>query len=220
MKNLIISKSKLLLSLCIAGSMFLVVSCSENRTTNGTNDGTLGNDDRSNTGQGITGQGTANNQGNRDNTAIVVDNNSGQKFLMEASKMQHEEIALGRLAQQRGTSQHVKDLGNMMVQDHTKTLSEIQTLAQSQSITIPSTLENSSVDGYDKLSDKTGNDFDKSYTDLMVKHHKDAIDKFEKAAENTENSEVAAWARQKLPGLRTHLQHAETAKKRSDGSGS
>jgi putative membrane protein len=206
MKKRINFSSKMLQSLFVAGSMFLAVSCSENRTADSTNDGDM---------DGVERIGDADDL-NNENTAVVIENDNDAKFLMDIAEMQLEEINLGRLAQERATAPHVKELGSMMVQDHTKTLSEIQALAQSKSVTIPSTLENDDIDGYDKIEDKTGNDFDKEYTDLMVKHHKDAIDKFEKIANDGEDSEIKAWATQKLPTLRNHLEHAEAAKEKSD----
>ena len=54
------------------------------------------------------------------------------------------------------------------------------------------------------------NDFDKEYCDMMVKGHKDAIDMFEKAVNECEDSDIKSWASSMLPGLRTHLEHAMT----------
>jgi putative membrane protein len=205
MKKEINFSLKTLQTLFVAGSMFLVLSCSENRTTDSTDDADVDNIERLSNADNL----------NNENTAVVIENDKDSKFLMEVAEMQLEEIRLGKLAQERGAASHVKELGSMMVQDHTKTLTELQALAQSKSVSVPSNLDDDSIDGFDKVEDKTGNDFDKAYTDLMVKHHKDAIDLFEKASKDGEDSEIRTWASQKLPSLREHLQHAESAKEKS-----
>lgn len=44
-------------------------------------------------------------------TAVVIEEDHDIKFLMKAAEMQVEEINLGKLAQQKGTSPHVKEMG-------------------------------------------------------------------------------------------------------------
>src|SRR5687768_18565847 len=60
-----------------------------------------------------------------------------EKFLVDAAELNMEEIQLGQLAQQKGTSEDVKNLGKMMTDDHTKALSDLSALAASKSIAIP-----------------------------------------------------------------------------------
>lgn len=204
MNYLIKLKSILPYTLCLAGIVIFATSCSENNKADSNEEAeqenNMDNNERS----------AAN-----DETIVVIDNDNGSKFLMEAAMMQQEEISLGQLAQQKGTGAHVKELGRMMEAEHTKALSELTTLAQSKSVSIPSTA-NDSKDAYDKLNEKTGNDFDKAYSDLMVEKHEDAIEKFEKASTDSEDAEVKAWATSKLPALRTHLDHAKACKEKSD----
>jgi putative membrane protein len=51
---------------------------------------------------------------------------------------------------------------------------------------------------------------------MMVEHHEDAIELYEKAATDSEDATIRAYATEKLPGLKTHLQHAQAAKEKSD----
>lgn len=151
-----------------------------------------------------------------DNTILVVETDNDAKFLMAAAELQLEEIKLGTLAQEKGTSQHVKDLGKMMVSDHTNAMTELKALAASKSVSIPNTTTEDSNDNYMKLTDKSGNDFGKAYSQMMVDHHKDAISLFEKASEDAEDQEIQTWAMNKLPGLKMHLEHAEKCKEACD----
>ncbi|GAA0878378.1 hypothetical protein GCM10009119_13460 [Algoriphagus jejuensis] len=151
-----------------------------------------------------------------ENEIVVLDNDGPTVFLMKVAEIQLEEVSLGKLAQQKGTSSHVKELGKMMEQDHSKSLLEVKALAQAKAVSIPSTVTDDSKDAYEKLNGKTGNDFDKDYSAMMVRHHEDAIDLFEKASSESEDAEVRAWATQKLPGLKTHLDHAKACKEECD----
>ena len=42
----------------------------------------------------------------------------------------------------------------------------------------------------------------------MVSGHKDAIDKFERAAKESTDPDIQTWASNMLPSLRTHLDHS------------
>jgi len=201
MKNLINFKSILVHSMCIAGTFFLASSCSENKTVDSMEVAEDENMSKSATD---------------DQTIVVVDNDNDAKFLMEAAEMQMEAISLGKLAQQKGNSSHVKDLGKMMESDHSKSMTELEVLAQSNSIAIPTSATVDSQGAYEKLEDETGNDFGKKYSKMMVEHHEDAIELYEKAASDSENPEIRTWASEKLPGLRTHLEEAKACKEECD----
>ena len=205
MKNLINSKSILIPALFIAGS-FLIVSCSENKTASDSNTDS----------KEVAQQENIAKIASDDQTIVVVENDDDAKFLIDVAEMHLEEISLGKLAQQKGNTPQVKELGKMMEAAHTKTLTEVKALAQSKSVSIPTTVTEDSKDAYQKLNDKTGNDFSKAYSDMMVEHHEDAIELFEKISTDSEDTEIRAWATQTLPGLRTHLKQAEESKRQSD----
>lgn len=201
MKTQINIKSILVHTICVAGTMFFASSCSENKTTDSME---------------VAEEENVSRLTNDDETIVVIDNDNGVKFLMAAAEMQLEEISLGKLAQQNGTTPHVKELGKMMEVDHTKTLAELNTLAQSKSVAIPATATEDSMETQKDLMEKEGNDFGKAYSDMMVEHHEDAIELFEKAATDSEDAEIKAWAAEKLPTMRTHLEHAKACKAECD----
>ncbi len=130
------------------------------------------------------------------------------QFLVNAAEINLQEIKLGELAQEQGKASHIKELGKMMEEAHTKSLAELIALAKAKTITIPTSPSNDAMDAYKKLDTKSGNDFDKMYTDMMVNGHKDAINAFEKASENCEDTDIKNWASTMLPNLRKHLDHS------------
>jgi putative membrane protein len=138
------------------------------------------------------------------------------EFVAEAAAINMEEIELGELAQEKGMSQDVKNLGKMMVDEHTKALNDLKMLAEKKGITIPSSLTEDGQDKYNDLNEETGKDFDKEYASMMVKGHEKAIDKFEKASSDSDDSEIRDWAASMLPGLHTHLEHSKQCKEKTD----
>ena len=130
------------------------------------------------------------------------------QFVVNAAEMNIEEIQLGQLAQQKGSSTHVKELGKMMVAMHTKSQSDLAVMANNKFISIPTSPTDDAMDAYNKLNEKTGADFDKAYADMMVDKHKDAIKTFEKASSDCEDTDIKNWASTSLPDLRALLDYS------------
>lgn len=138
------------------------------------------------------------------------------QFLVNAAEISMEEIQLGILAQQRGGSSDVQELGRMMEEAHTESLNDLTALAKGKMISIPTTPSNNANDAYKELNEETGNDFDKAYTNKMVKGHKDAIETFEKASKECNDADIKNWATTSLPNLRNHLNQSIECQKKSD----
>lgn len=138
----------------------------------------------------------------------VFDNKNNEKdsqFLVDAAEINREEISLGKLAQKKGNSSQIIELGKMMEDEHTKSLADLTALAQTKNISLPTSQTENGKLAYNKLNEKSGNDFGKEYSSLMVNGHKDAIALFEKASTDCTDSDIRAWAASLLPALRTHL---------------
>ena len=54
---------------------------------------------------------------------------------MKASQGGMTEVEAGKLAQEKGASQDVKDFGAMMVKDHTQNNEDLMALAQTKGVT-------------------------------------------------------------------------------------
>lgn len=138
------------------------------------------------------------------------------QFLVDAAAISIEEIQLGQLAQTKSTDKEVKKIGKMMEDDHTKSLNELKELASKKGIAIPTSLTKDGQDAYNELNDKKENDFNEDYCEKMVKGHKDAISKFEKAATDAEDQDIKTWAAAMLPKLRMHLDNANVCESKED----
>ena len=156
-------------------------------------------------------QDSAENSGTNAQASTVSEEDS--KFAVEAASGGMTEVQLGELAQQKASSQKVKDFGAMMVRDHSKMNDELKQLAASKNITLPPAPGEDHMDHIKKLSEKSGKEFDKDYMKMMVDDHKDDIDKFEKCSKDAKDPELQALATKSLPILREHY---DAAKKIND----
>jgi putative membrane protein len=135
-------------------------------------------------------------------------------FATEAAQAGMLEVKLGQLAMDKSSSSDVKELGRMMVDDHTKANDELKSIAAKKNITLPATLDNKGQKHYDELSKKSGAEFDKAYTKLMVKDHKKVVADFKKEAANGKDPDLKSWAAKTAPKLEHHLSMSETTEQK------
>jgi putative membrane protein len=123
------------------------------------------------------------------------------------------EVALGKIAEKKGTTGAVKKLGAQMVKDHSKANMELKALAKEKHLTIPGEMSPKCQKELSDFDEKKGHDFDKAYADLMVKDHKDDIDDFKKEANSGNDTQISNWAKNILPILEHHLMMSEEVQK-------
>ncbi len=140
-----------------------------------------------------------------------------REFVDEAAQGNLFEIRAGQLAAQKAQTDDVKRFGQRMVDDHTAMNSRLQKAVQPKGINLTQQLDKKHQEKIDSLSKKTGVDFDKSYMDDIVDHHKKDVDHFEKAAKDAKDPGVKDFAATTLPTLREHLQSAQSIKDKVKG---
>lgn len=140
------------------------------------------------------------------------------KFAVAAADAGMLEVQLGELAQSKGLSPEVKELGKMMVAEHSKANEELKALAQQKNISLPATLSEKCAKKYQDLAEKSGNDFDDAFTDAMVKDHKDVLDEFKKQSEKGNDPDLKSWAAGKIATLEHHLEVSKMAEEVVDGN--
>jgi len=135
-------------------------------------------------------------------------------FLKQAAQNGHAEVEGSKLAERKSANEKVKAFAKMMIDDHTKAGTELNALATSKGVDIPSTPSSAQQAKLKQLDAADGAKFDEKYTDeLGVKAHQDTIKLFQKAAARAKDAEVKAWAGKTLPTLQQHLDQARELKK-------
>lgn len=135
-------------------------------------------------------------------------NNADNSFLADAARVNMEEIELGRLAQARGFSQEVKDLGTMMVDGHTRSMNELKDLAAQKNVSLPTDITEKGKAAREQLTKADADAFDLLYATTMVEGHRETIAKFAIERDNGTDADVKAWAAKTLPDLQMHLDHS------------
>ncbi|RZI56903.1 MAG: DUF4142 domain-containing protein [Rubrivivax sp.] len=130
-------------------------------------------------------------------------------FLKNAAESGHAEIDAGNLALQKGSSADVKSFAQKMVDDHKKADTELQALAASKGVKLPTEATMVAKGKVKILEKRDGTGFDHAYAENQVSAHKDAVKLFEKASKDAKDADVKAWAAKTLPTLQHHLQEAQ-----------
>ncbi|WP_437658112.1 DUF4142 domain-containing protein [Sorangium sp. So ce1182] len=130
---------------------------------------------------------------------------SDREFVEKAALGGLLEVRLGQLAQQRASSPDVKSFGQRMIDDHGAVNKRLAELAQRKGVLVPQELDQKHREKVDKLSKKTGAEFDRAYMSDMVDDHEDDVEEFEEAAKEVKDADLKGFAAATLPKLREHL---------------
>jgi putative membrane protein len=138
-----------------------------------------------------------------------------QKFIKAAIQGDIAEVDVGKLAQEKGQSNSVKQFGAMLVKDHGEHKIKAEEVASKLGVEPPtgSSIEQKMV--YAKLKILSGTSFDSAFAKAMVKDHQEDIKEFQK--ESSKSDPAGQLAKETLPTLQKHLQAAQqlTAEKQS-----
>lgn len=140
----------------------------------------------------------------------------GRQFLTQAIQGDLAEIALGELAQQKGQSDEVREYGQKLVQDHSRSLAEAQQLAEAEGIEVPEEPSPEAQQMHQQLMQLSGEEFDREFARHMVEDHEKAIGLFETQTQGSD-TDTAEYAEETLPVLEEHLQIAESIEAGSRG---
>lgn len=132
-------------------------------------------------------------------------------FVANTVASNYGEIQFAKLATQKSSNPEVKQIANMLVTEHTKTLNELKTLAQSKAISVPVEEDDEAKRKTERFADEAGKDFDKKWLKAMIDRHEESINKFEKRIDKTEDADLKAWMNKTLPHLKMHLDKVNAA---------
>ncbi len=193
---------KVIIISCLAVSAYTFQACSNGSGNHDNVDSAKNMNAQKDTSQGMK---------QNDTTAMApmqVDKDAAD-FAVAAANGGMKEVALSQVAQQKATSQRVKDFAAMMIHDHTDAGNVLKSLATSKNISLPASVGDDAKKDIDKLNKKTGADFDKDYMHMMLEDHKKATDDFKKASADCKDPDLKNFATQTLPTLMMHLDSAE-----------
>lgn len=139
-----------------------------------------------------------------------------EAFVKEAMQGNMAEVEMGKLAQQNGQSDAVKQYGKMLETDHGAAEQKLSSVASQLGVQAPSEPSKKQKADHDKMAKMTGEKFDRAFAKHMVKDHKKDIKDYEKAAKSKEQA-VSSYASDTLPVLKKHLDQAQSLEKSVKG---
>lgn len=139
-----------------------------------------------------------------------------RNFLAQAAEGGLFEVEAGRLASEKGRHAGVKSLGATLSSDHTDAAQRLRDLAAAKGVTLPTTVSAAQRETLQKLGQASGADFDRLFlAQVGIEAHQRDIAAFERAARESKDADVKAFATATLPTLRHHLSTAQQLQKSS-----
>jgi putative membrane protein len=133
-----------------------------------------------------------------------------QKFVPNAAITDMFEIQAGQLALQKSARNEYQDFAQMTITDHTQTTDQLKSMVPKlQGVQLPQDLDSTHKAKIDKLNSLSGAAFERQYKTDQVQGHKQAIRMFETYAKSGDNADLKQWAKNTLPVLKKHLDHAQ-----------
>jgi putative membrane protein len=129
---------------------------------------------------------------------------AGGTFVQDQLALGRKQHGLAELAADRATRPEVKALAQSIARDHADTYAALRQMARDQAVTEPEQLRTER----ERLSQLSGEAFDREYLVEMIADHERAVTALEEASRSGE-SEVRAWASSALPRVRQHLEEAK-----------
>lgn len=131
--------------------------------------------------------------------------------LRDIAQANMAEVEAGKLALQKSQSAEVKQFAQMMVDDHSTGLKDVQHVAQSKGVELPGEPDRAQQREVKGLSGLEGADFDKKYmAKAGVADHRKVHGMLQKVSTSAKDSDVKQLAAKMLPVVERHLKHAET----------
>jgi putative membrane protein len=146
--------------------------------------------------------------------AVVGITPTTQDFVTEAAQSDMFEIQSSKMAL-NSPNAPTKDFAQKMIEDHTKTTTELKAAVSKGEAraTLPTAMSSSQQSMIAKLNDLHGADFDKQYRSDQVGAHKDAVSLFQRYGKSGTDAGLMDWAATAEPVLEHHLEMAQKLNK-------
>jgi putative membrane protein len=145
------------------------------------------------------------------NIAYAAELNSQEtQFLQKAAVAGTFEMQASQMALQSADQERVKQFARLMLVQHEQIDAALKRVARDRSIVLPVALDGDRQAALADLQQAKGADFDKRYIQhVAVGGHEQAIELFGRAAKESEDREVKAFATETVGLLQQHLDKAK-----------
>jgi putative membrane protein len=124
-------------------------------------------------------------------------------FLVQAASRAEEQLELGRLVSERGSSEAVKEFGQRMVADYGRAKEELAQLATRKGLVLPAGIGREQTVTIARLSRLSGPEFDRAYLQMRQDYDRDVTEAWRRA-NDAQDADLKAWAAKTLPMIEEH----------------
>lgn len=144
-----------------------------------------------------------------------------QDMMKKIAQTNIAEIESGKLAQEKSKSDEVRSFAKKMVDDHTKAQGELEKIAQSKGVTLPSEPDAKHQTAMKKLGTLSGAEFDKQYMKQAgVEDHREAHKLLQRVSKQAKDDELKQYAATTLQAVDQHGKMAKDMKGGQSSGGS
>jgi putative membrane protein len=133
-------------------------------------------------------------------------NASDVRFIRRAAADEMAEMKLADLAVKKAAAPNVKVYAGMIISDHAEGNKELSKLATAKGVQLSDAIDPKKAATFQRLEQASGAEFDRQFLAEMLKSHKSDVSNYEEASTSARDVDVRAFAGERLPVLRTHLQ--------------
>jgi putative membrane protein len=136
-------------------------------------------------------------------------NDQDKTFLKGQQETNIAEVALGKVAMERATSEKVRELASMLVADHQKVMELNRALSTKLGLPVPEQPSAEQQATGEKIKAQTGAAFDAAYVAAQVEGHTKSVSKAQQEISSGSHPDVKAFATEYVPKAQMHLQHSQ-----------
>ncbi|HKE24583.1 MAG TPA: DUF4142 domain-containing protein [Bryobacteraceae bacterium] len=130
-------------------------------------------------------------------------------FVRSVAESSATEVQLGKLAQEKASSDAVRELGKRMAEAHAQTGEQLKQAGAALNIQVPSETPRKAKKAQDKLAKLSGPDFDRVYIKMAADEEKQAVKQFEREAKDGKVAGVRDFAARNLSAEQERQKQAE-----------
>lgn len=139
--------------------------------------------------------------------------NSKDAFVKNTAIGNMFEIQSSQVALQKAQRSDVKELAQMLIDDHTKAGNDMKQALGANGPQLPTALDSKHQQTMQKLQQASANQFDTQFLQAQATAHKEAIALFQGYARSGDDQNLKQFAQATLPALQQHPQHVSELQK-------
>jgi putative membrane protein len=130
-------------------------------------------------------------------------------FVRSVAEASATEVHLGRIAQDKASTDAVKEFGKQMAEANTQTTEQLKQAAAALKIDVPAAPPRKAKKDEEKLAKLSGADFDRTYTKMAADEQKQTVKEFAREAKSGKAENLKEYAAKNLPSEQDRQKQAD-----------